>query len=394
VTAQSYAENLESNLTDLWQRLRTKQYRASPVERHWIEKEDGSRRPLGIAVLEDKIVQRAVVMIMEPIFEADFHDFSYGFRPGRSAHDALKELRENCMDERIHWIVDADVSGFFDNIDRKLLQEYVKRRVNDRSLRRLIGKWLHVGVLQEGKLCYPDRGTPQGSVISPLLGNLFLHYVLDRWFVEEIRPQLKGKVFLIRFADDFVLGCEDESEARWLMGQLRERFASRGLTIHPEKSRLIDFRRPARTAAGRAKPSRDESSPKRGGPSKGCGTFDFLGFTHYWARSRRGFWVVKRRTMLKRQRRAFRAIWVWCRRNRHMDLAEQYRRLCAKLRGHYQYYGIRCNLARMRAVWRHATRTWRYWLSRRSTRSDIPWEKFLRYLEKYPLPAPKIIHSI
>lgn len=394
VTFDSYAENLESNLEDLWERLRSKQYRATPVKRQWISKEDGSQRPLGLTILEDKIVQRAVALIIEPIFEADFYDFSYGFRPGRSAHDALAELREQCMDARIGWIVDADVSGYFDNIDHQRLQGFIRQRVNDGSLCRLIGKWLCAGILEEGHLSYPDRGTPQGAVISPLLANIYLHYTLDKWFMEEIRPQLTGKVFLIRYADDFVIGCEKESEAHWLMEQLRARFASQGLTIHPEKSRLIDFRRPARTAATGAASPAGAPSAAAGGPQKGPGTFDFLGFTHYWARSRRGSWVVKRRTMSKRQRRAFRAIWEWCRRNRHLAVPKQHQVLSLKLQGHYQYYGIRCNLARMRAVWAHARRSWRYWLSRRSTRSNIPWAQYLRYLEDYPLPEPRIIHSI
>ena len=333
-------------------------------------------------------------MILEAIYEEDFYDFSYGFRRGRSAHNALKELRDLCMDDRINWIVDADVSGYFDNIDHQRLQDFIRQRVNDGSLRRLLGKWLKAGVLEEGELSYPDRGSPQGAVISPLLANIFLHNVLDRWFMEEIRPQLKGKAFLIRYADDFVIGCEYESDARWLMEQVQERFASQGLTIHPTKSHVIDFRRPSRIPTADDGPSSSAPSSKRGGLKKGNGIFDFLGFTHYWARSRRGSWVIKRRTMQKRQRRAFCSIWEWCRRHRHMDLQEQYRRLSSKLRGHFHYYGIRCNLDRMRAVRNHAKRAWRYWLSRRSTRSDIPWEKFVRYLEKYPLPEPKIIHSI
>lgn len=282
----------------------------------------------------------------------------------------------------------------FDNIDHGRLQEFIRQRVNDGSLRRLIGKWLKAGVLEEGELSYPDRGSPQGAVISPLLANIYLHHVLDEWFMEEIRPQLKGKAFLIRYADDFVIGCEYESEARWLEEQVRERFAAMGLTIHPTKSHVIDFRRPSRMPTAHDGPSTPATSNRRGGLKKGNGTFDFLGFTHYWARSQRGFWVIKRRTMRKRQQRAFLSIWDWCRRHRHLSLKEQHQRLSSKLRGHYQYYGIRCNLDRMRAVWRHTKRTWRYWLSRRSTRSAIPWEKFVRYLEKHPLPAPRIVHSI
>lgn len=394
VTFQSYAEDLESNLADLWQRLRSKHYRATLVKRSWAEKEDGSRRPLGIAILEDKIVQRATAMILEAIYEKDFYDFSYGFRRRRSAHDALKELRERCMDNRINWIVDADVSGYFDNIDHQRLQGYIRQRVNDGSLRRLIGKWLQAGVLEGEAVSYPDKGSPQGAVISPLLANIFLHYVLDKWFMEELVPQLKGKAFLIRYADDFVIGCEYEADARCLMEQVRERFAAQGLTIHPTKSHVIDFRRPRRIPTADAGRSSGATSRKGGRPKKGNGTFDFLGFTHYWARSQRGFWVVKRRTMRKRQRRAFCAIWDWCRRHRHLPLKEQYRRLCSKLRGHYQYYGIRGNFERMKAVWRFVIRAWRYWLSRRSHRSGIPWPRFDRYMEKFPLPRPKIVHSL
>ena len=397
ITVAEYAVSLEANLADLHERLRTKRYRAQPVRRVWVDKEDGKQRPLGLLVLEDKIVQRAVVMILESIYEKDFYDFSYGFRPGRSPHQALHDLREQCMNGRIGWIVDADVSGFFDSIDRKRLQEYLRRRVNDGSLRRLIGKWLHVGVLEGGAISYPDQGTPQGGVISPLLANVFLHYVLDEWFVQEVQPRLRGRSFLIRFADDFIIGCEREEDARQVMEQLQERFAAQGLTIHPTKSRLIDFRSPARVST-RGDSRRGVTVPPTSHgteePRKGNGTFDFLGFTHYWARSRRGFWVIKRCTARKRLRRTMRALWAWLRQARHDPVPEQHRLLCAKLRGHYQYYGIRCNVESLRKVLTFARRAWRYWLSRRSQKSTIAWEKFELFLRKYVLPAPQIVHSI
>lgn len=398
VTAKEYAVHLEANVQQLWERLRTKRYRPSPVQRVWIDKEDGKQRPLGLPVLEDKLVQRAVVMLLQPIYEADFYDFSYGFRPGRSPHQALSALREHCMHGGLGWIVDVDVSGYFDSIDRSLLEVFLKRRVNDGSLLRLIRQWLAAGVLEEGKLSYPETGTPQGGVISPLLANIFLHYVLDEWFVREVQPHMLGKCFLIRFADDFVIGCQREDDARRLMRMLGERSTAHGLTIHPTKSRLVDFRPPPRKV-GRTKSSAGGTDgpgpkPSPSEPSEGDGTFDFLGFTHYWARSRRGSWVIKRRTAAKRMRRGMHAIWQRCRRCRHEPVPEQHRALSAVLRGHFQYYGIRCNLPQLKRVYQWARRAWRYWLSRRGQPRAISWEKYELFLQKYPLPTPRIVHNI
>jgi group II intron reverse transcriptase/maturase len=276
------------------------------VQRAWQEKEDGSQRPIGKPTFEDKIVQRAVSMLLEQIYEQDFYDFSYGFRPGRSPHQALHELRERCRTMNVHWLVDADVTGFFDNIDKRLLQDFIRRRVNDGGLRRLIGKWLNAGVLEGEDLTYSEKGTPQGGVISPILANIFLHYVLDDWFVREVQPRMRGRVFLIRFADDFVIGCELEEDARRLMEVLPKRFSKHGLTIHPEKTKLIEFGRPRNQAAPPAKaggtPNEPSGSKPAGAPGTGNGTFDFLGFTHYWGRSRQGNWVIKKRTSKKRIR--------------------------------------------------------------------------------------------
>jgi group II intron reverse transcriptase/maturase len=289
VTGHEYAKNLESNLHDLHERLREGRYKAPPFKRVWLKKEDGKKRPIGMPAFEDKIVQRAVVMLLGAIYEQDFYDFSHGFRPGRQPHRALKELRQQCVEMKIGWIVDADVSSFFDNIDRTWLRKCIQVRVNDGSIIRLIGKWLNAGVMDEGIWSHPETGTPQGGVVSPILANIFLHYVLDDWFVKVARPRMKGKCFLIRFADDFVIGCALESDARRIMEVLPKRLGRFGLTIHPEKSKLISF----------GKPPRDET---RG--QGGYGTFDFLGFTHYWARSRQGYWVIKRKTAGKRLRRA------------------------------------------------------------------------------------------
>ncbi len=378
VTAQEYAQNLEENLKNLHERMRSGRYKAPPVKRVWIEKEDKSRRLIGIPEFEDKIVQRAVTMILGAIYEQDFLDVSHGFREGHSPHGALGKLFQQCMDMNIGWIVDADVSGFFDNLDHNKLREIIKRRVKDGGILRFIGKWLNAGVVEGETLSYPEKGTPQGGVISPMISNIFLHTVLDEWYTNEVKPRLKGRSFLIRFADDFVIGCELEEDARRVMAVLPKRFGRFGLSIHPEKTTLVEFRKP--------------DSEKKS--DRGKGTFDFLGFTHYWAKSRRGNWVIKRKTSKKRLCRAMKTIWRWCRYNRHEPFREQYQNLCLKLRGHFQYYGIRGNYLSLYLFFVHTYKAWRYWLSRRSHRSYITWEKFQKQLLKFPLPKPRIVHSI
>jgi len=277
ITAKQYAENLEDNLVALHSRLRENRYKAPPVKRAWADKDDGSQRPLGMPVFEDKVVQRAASMLMSAVYEQDFYDFSHGFREDHSPHQAVREVREQCIKQNIHWIVDADVKGYFDNLDHGILRDIIKRRIKDGGLLRLIGKWLNAGVLDGAELSYPSKGTPQGGVISPLLANIYLHHVLDEWFVNEIQPRLKGRSFLIRFADDFIIGCELEEDARRVMSVLPKRFTRFKLTIHPKKTVLVDFRRPSR----------------RKGTSVQKHTFDFLGFTHYWGKSRKGNWGNK-----------------------------------------------------------------------------------------------------
>jgi len=377
MTAKKYAENLEENLQDLYERLRSGRYRATPVERVWLDKEDGSKRPIGKPVLEDKITQRAVAMLLEAVYEQDFYDFSYGFRPGRSPHQALHELRERCMGMNIGWIVDLDVCGFFDNLEHGQLREVLKQRVNDGGIIRLIGKWLKAGVIEGESLNYPEKGTPQGGVISPILANVFLHHVLDDWFEHEVKPRMRGRVFLIRFADDAVIGCELEYDAHRIMEVLPKRFGRYGLTVHPKKTKLVRFKRPGRREDGKENE-----------------TFDFLGFTHYWSKSCKGYWVVKRETSRKRVRRAIKAFWQWCRQNRHLPITEQHQTLCRKLRGYYQYYAIRGNYRRLEEVLWQVARAWRYWLSRRSRKSAISWEEFEKLRKVFPLPKPRIIHAI
>jgi group II intron reverse transcriptase/maturase len=379
VTVKDYGRELEANLIDLHKRLKEQRYVAPPIKRVWIDKEGGKKkRPIGLSEIEDKLVQKAVSMLMGAVYEQDFHPFSYGFREERNAHQALGEIREQCMKYGIGWIYDADIVGFFDNIDRRWLRTFIQQRINDGGLLRLIGKWLNAGVMEGEQITYSDRGTPQGGTISPVLANVFLHHVLDEWFVRDVKPRLRGHCFLVRFADDFVIGFQHEDDARRVMEVLPKRFEKYGLEIHPEKSRLLAFGKPASDKEVR----------------RGDNTFDFLGFTHYWARSRNGNWVIKRKTARKKVRKTVQALWIWCRNNRHKDLAKQHRILCSKLRGHYQYFGVRCNIRAMEAVLHHARRGWRFWLNRRSSKKALNWEKFEALLERMPLPRPYIIHNV
>ena len=375
-----YAANLEGNLQSLLDRAKDGTYRAPPVRRVHIPKGGSTTetRPIGIPTIEDKVLQRAVAMILEAVYRWDFHDCSYGFRRGCSAHQALEDFWKQAMDVGIKWVLDVDVRKFFDTLAHSHLRDLVQRRVRDGVILRLIGKWLQAGVLEEEVLTYPEAGTPQGGVISPLLANVYLHYVLDQWFHQDVLPRLRGRAILIRYADDFVIGFTDEEDARRVLDVLPKRFTKYSLTIHPEKTRLVPFH----------KPRGPEPSSGHGGP----GTFDFLGFTHYWARSRKGHWVIKRKTASSRLTRAVRAISEWCQKNRHHPLAEQHKTLCQKLRGHFNYYGITGNglwLARFR---HEVTGAWRKWLRRRNSQRPN-WSWFTRLMKRYPLPPPTAIHS-
>jgi len=376
VTAAEYERNLEENLWQLHERLKRGDYSAPPVRRVWLEKASGGQRPIGIPTFEDKIVQRAVTLLLNAIYEQDFYDFSYGFRPRRSAHDALQALRERCMQGDIHWIIDADISGCFDNIQHKALQEIVKERVNDGRILQLIGKWLHAGVMEGGQIHYPEAGTPQGGVISPVLANIYLHTVLDQWFVEEVQPRLRGAAFLIRYADDFIIGCQREDDARRIMEALPKRCARYGLSIQPSKSRLLRFR------------------PPQKGHKTHNQSFDFLGFTHYWGRSQRGKWIMLRKTSGKRLRRTLQGFGQWCREHRHLPLPEQARRLAQKLRGYYQYQAVRGNYRTLKKVYYEVCRMWLYWLRRCGGKRRLTWERYQQILQRFPLPRPRILHYI
>lgn len=385
VTADEYEQDLEGNLQRLLDRAKSGTYHARPVRRVHIPKGGSTTetRPLGIPTLEDKVLQRAVVMLLEPIYEQDFQDCSYGFRPGRSAHQALESFRSQLMGCRGGWVLEVDIRKFFDNLDHGHLRRFLRLRVRDGVLLRLIDKWLKAGVMEDGSVSYPDAGTPQGGVVSPLLSNVFLHYVLDLWFEQEVKPRMRRRAFLIRYADDFVIGFRDQRDAHRVMEVMPKRFGKHGLSVHPTKTKLVPFRPPSSTTKGRPA-SRDERP----------GTLDLLGFTHYWGRSLKGYWVVKLKTAASRFSRAVRSIDSWCQSNRHIAIWEQQQKLNEKLRGHYAYYGVTGNSGALsRFLW-EVERRWRKWLYRRNRTRSFNWTRFRRMLQRYPLARVRTVRSI
>jgi group II intron reverse transcriptase/maturase len=376
-SAKEYAANLEGNLQTLLDRAKSgDRYRAPPVRRVHIPKGDGRKtRPIGIPTFEDKVLQRSVAMVLEAVHEQDFLDCSYGFRPGRSAHDALRTLRAGMMEMAGGWVLEADIEAFFDSVNRNQLQQVLRQRVQDGVLLRLVGKWLNAGVMEEGQLHYPDAGTPQGGVISPLLANIFLHEVLDLWFEREVKPRLRGQAFLVRYADDFVIVFSAEEDARRVLDVLPKRFGKYNLRLHPEKTRLIQFRRPPLL----------RELPKEKEP----GSFGFLGFHLYWARSRQGKWIVLCKTASSRLARALVRVNDWCRAHRHDPIREQHKTLTSKLRGHYNYFAVTGNHRAVNALRFLVTRVWFKWLCRRS-RANPDWVWMNRLLRIFPLPRATI----
>jgi len=383
-TATVYQGHLEENLQSLLDRFKSGRYQAPPVRRAYVPKgsDPSKQRPIGMPTFEDKVLQRAVAMVLEAVYEQDFLDCSYGFRPERSAHQAIRNLWQGLMAMGGGWVLEADIQSFYDNLDRGQLRSFLDRRVRDGVIRRVLDKWLKAGVMEGRTLSHPTTGTPQGGVISPLLSNIYLHEVLDTWFEAVVKPRLQGAAFLIRYADDFVLVFQLESDARRVLEVLPKRFGKHGLSLHPDKTRLVRFEQPGRkTESGRTQPHEEPSS------------FDFLGFTHFWERSLKGTWVVKRKTASDRITRFLRQLNVWCQDNRHAPLIWQHERLLSKLLGHSGYYGITGNSKSLSSVHHWAKRIWRKWLSRRSRSPSMSWERFNLLLKRYPLPNLRICHE-
>jgi RNA-directed DNA polymerase len=373
VTKEQYAQRLEDHLTALHARMKAGQYRHQPIRRVHLPKGPNTTRPIGISSVEDKIVQGALREVLEAVYEQDFLDCSFGFRPGRRAHDALRVLDHALYVEGASVILEADVQSFFDSVDRKALLEMLRERIADEVFLRLVGKCLHVGVLDGAEFSTPETGTAQGSVLSPLLGNVYLHHVLDRWFEREVAPRLEGGAQLIRYADDFVIAFQKRSDAERVYKVLGLRFERYGLRLHPDKTRLVNVQRPGR-------------GPSEEGPE----TFDFLGFTVHWRRSRKGSWLLGFKTRTARLRRALSSVAEYCRRHRHEPVKQQHAGLCRRLEGHLNYYGVNSNSDSLERLLVGAEKLWRKWLDRRSQRARMSWERFKQLLKRFPLPRARI----
>lgn len=373
VTYQEYEKNLEGNLADLVGRLKRKAYRAKFVRRKYIPKGNGKMRPLGIPALEDKLVQVAVTQILMMIYEEDFLPMSYGYRPERGAHDAIRALTEALQFGRINFVTEVDIKGFFDNIRWEWLERMLRQRIGDGALLRLIGKWLRAGIMEEdGRVIHPQTGTPQGGIVSPVLANIYLHYALDLWFERVIKPKQRGHCWILRYADDFVVCFEYRHEAEAFEKAVKERLAKFGLEVAADKTKTLRFGR-------------------NGGPHNG--RFDFLGFEFYWEADRKGRPRVKRRTATKKWQAGMQRMREWIKSHRHQKLRQMFKTLRAKLQGTWNYYGLIGNYRRMKIFYEETVRTLHKWLNRRSQRRSYDWRSVDRLMERYDLPRPRIVEK-
>jgi len=379
MTWQDYGRDLEARLRDLHRRIHCGAYRAQPSRRIWIPKADGRQRPLGIAALEDKIVQHVVGTVLSQIWEEDFMGFSYGFRPGRNQHNALDALYVGITRRKVNWLIDLDIRAFFDQIDHAWMIKFVEHRIGDRRIVRLIQKWLKAGVMEQERWSETEEGTPQGSVISPILANLYLHYVLDLWVDQWRRKKAKGDVIIVRYADDAVLGFQHRAEAVRFLKELEERLAKFGLELHPEKTRLIEFGR----YAAKSRQQRGEGRPE---------TFNFLGFTHICGTNQgTGYFVIHRKTMGKRMAAKLKEVKAMLRQQMHRSLADTIKWLQSLVRGYFQYHAVPGNEARLQAFRHDVLRLWMRQLRRRSQRSRWTWERFVERLG-VQIPDVQVLH--
>jgi len=381
VSWKEYGEHLDENLNNLVARMKVKRYKPQPAKRVYIPKNEHEERPLGLPALEDKIVQKGISRILEAIYEADFLDCSYGFRPARNCHQAINAVDKTIMAKPINYVIEADIKGYFDNVSHKWMMEFLQARIKDPSFLLLIRRFLKAGYFEAGRIIATQQGTPQGGNLSPILSNIFLHYVLDLWFEKKVKPQTRGACHLVRYADDFICMVQYADDAGRIEQALRERFTKFDLELHPEKTRVISFGRYERQNANRQ--------------NRRANTFDFLGFTHYCGTSRRRKFIVGRKTSGKKFRMKCKEMNNWLRKIRNYKKAKEWWPvLQAKLRGHYQYYGISGNMRSLQCFYLLTVRMTLKWLNRRSQRQSYSWKGFTKYLEHYPLPKPRIVHNL
>ncbi len=369
----SYKEEAENRIPELHAEFKSGKYKAPAIRRVYIPKGKTGKRPLGIPTIEDKILQEGVRRVLNPLYEEDFKEFSYGFRSKHSAHQAIEFMFKEVSFKGLHYIIDADIKGYFDNISHGIMREFLDRRVKDGVIRKMIDKWLKAGILEDNQLRYPKKGTPQGGLISPLLSNIYLHYVLDEWFVEQVKPRLSGRSFIVRYADDFVIGFENIRDAERVMEVLPKRFSKYELELHPEKTKIVNLQNNRRD---------------------GDRSFDFLGFTHYLGKSRKGTKVLKRKTSSKKFRQAVEKFQIWMKSNNRLKLKELIPKINSKLSGHYNYYGITFNSRGISNYFMQVKRIMRKWLNRRGGRKVWNWERFVKLVSEWnPLCKPKIYHT-